>query len=139
MKNGLVKTLDAEETAFDAVLAINDAYRPETAYFVRYCKESQLSMMDALAPYVESLADGWKDSAGRKHRYSAAAYNKRLNAAKNRIRFLLRRSTTLTLEERRAVDEILTKEYKAQKLGSTEPDKDKFLELAEVKKLLESM
>ena len=133
MQKDLINTT---ENGFSEILAIDDSYAAETAYYVKFCQDNNYGLVDGLKPYAEFLAGGYINKAGGKAAYSAAAYNKRLNAAKNRIRYLLRRSSTLTREQRLALEEILD-ETKGRKIDNPGPDKSKFLTRTEVMMLLE--
>ena len=74
------------------LLNIQDAYRAETQLYIRYIESHALDLISGFAPYVESLKNGFIDSLGDTHKFSASAWNKRVLAAKHRIMHAFKRS-----------------------------------------------
>ena len=87
------KSVAKTENQYAPILAIDDAYRNETRWYIDFIEENGLGLIDGLAEYVDHLNKGFKDrSTGKTRAYSASAFNKRVAAVKNRIRWALRHS-----------------------------------------------
>lgn len=136
------------ETGFtDAILALNDrdnaeamektgkrnSYDTETRQFVSFLRNGGYpDVSSGLLAYSEALAQ--PDASGR--RLAARTYNKRLQAAKKRVRELIEYyGTQLTLQEHAALERELRR-LKPKKINNNAVRPDKFLTMEEIREVI---
>ena len=114
---------------------ISDAYTTETRYFLDYCETNGFELIEGYKPYAESLDDGYVDRNGEKRSYSAAAFNKRIAGARNRIKYAFSRSPEFAdVGKRLQLDEFL-REVKTIKKATNQVADEKVLTVAELQLL----
>jgi len=118
-----------EEIDRNELLAIQDSYTEDTKHFVRFLEGRGLAFDYAgLREYIVFL---------RNRGYAASTVNKRLSAAKSRLRLVFGRDPeAMSMLDRFEMERAL-KEIKGVKLNTKGVDADKVLSLAEVRKLLD--
>ena len=110
------------------LLKIRDSYAEDTRHFIAFLDKHGLELdAEGLRAYVEHLK-----SAG----YKAATVNKRLAAAKNRLRLLFRESDKAMDTLSRFEMESTLKEVKGIKKSTWEVDSDRTLSIEEIRRLL---
>ena len=126
----VTSVISRNDKAFDIILSIEDNYREDTRYFVEFLRAGNYGLTyEGLKAYVEYLD---KEHGGKV--YAARTFNKRIAAAKNRIRFItkqmdLKESLRYRLEQ--ALDEI-----KAKKINSNAVNADRVLTYEEIRTLI---
>ena len=125
----------ATATLHNKLRAIDDAYTAETRYFLDFCEANGYDVMTGYKPYAEALADGFVRN-GEKRTYSAAAFNKRIQACRNRIKYAFKYSPDFAdTGKRLQLDEFLL-EVKTIKKATNQVDADKVLSPDEVTRLI---
>jgi integrase/recombinase XerD len=110
------------------LLAIRDSYAGDTRHLITFLDKHGLELdPEGLRAYVEHLK-----SAG----YKAATINKRLAAAKNRLRLLFRESEQAMDMLSRFEMESTLKEVKGIKKSSRAVDSDRTLSIEEIRRLI---
>ena len=111
------------------ILQINDAYYKDTELFVRFLDEKNLPIdYEGLKLYTQHLEDKG---------YAAASFNKKIAAAKNRIRFLFEHSPeSLDLTKRFRIEQALS-EIKPKKINTRAVGKDRVLSKLEIKTMID--
>lgn len=114
----------------EELLQIDDCYKSDTRHFVRFLSDNGLSLdYDGLEAYMRALKE-----AG----YAAQTINKRLQAAKNRLRLVFRKTgQSMDLLAGYQLDKAL-KNIKGMKKNTNAVDTDKTLSIVEIKLLLKS-
>jgi integrase/recombinase XerD len=128
--------LDANSTLrgsfFDALLAIDDRYSKETELFVQFLKSRNLGLtFEGLRAYYNYLQE---EHAGK--RYKAATINWKINAAKNRIRYVFEKSGESLYPFRRYQLEKALKEIKLLRINSGAIGKNQVLTGEEIQRLI---
>ena len=123
-----ILSLDAK--AMDVMLSIEDNYSEDTRYFVDFLRSGNYGLSyEGLKAYVEHLD---QEHDGKK--YAARTYNKRVAAAKNRIRYITKQ---MDLKESVAYKfEKALNEIKAKKINSNAVNADRVLTYEEVRALI---
>jgi len=129
-------TRTALERAHDGLLAelegIRDRYRLDVKQFIEFVKGRKFFIMDALEPYAR-----WLDDGGNGRRYSPATINRKIAAAKSRIRYAFRHSgCAADLRKRYQLEDVL-KSVRLKKIDSLPPPPDRLLNADEARQLLE--
>jgi len=110
--------------------AIRDAYELDVKQFIEFSKERKLFLVDALKAYAE-----WLDQEHDGKRYSVATINRKISAAKNRIRYAFKHSSAAgSLRRKYQLEEVLGAVKPMHVDYSTIPA-DKVLSVEEVRKL----
>jgi len=114
----------------EELLQIDDCYKSDTRHFIRFLSDRGLEIdFPGLEAYMRFLKD-----AG----YAAETVNKRLQAAKNRLRLVFRKTeASMDVLGRYEMDRAL-KEIKGVKKNTKAVDTDKTLSLPEVRLLIDS-
>jgi len=118
-----------EEIDRNELLAIQDSYTEDTKHFVRFLTSRSLAFDYAgLREYIVYL---------RNRGYAASTVNKRLSAAKSRLRMVFGRNPeAMSMLDRFEMERAL-KEIKGVKLNTKGVDVDKVLSLEDVRRLLD--
>ena len=126
MKNPLSRTPNGRLK--EALLAIQDSYSDDTRHFISFLDQHSLDLdYDGLIAYAEHLG---------KSGSSAQTYNKRVIAAKNRIRYLFEHSPdSLDLAKRYRLEQALG-EIRLKKIASKAIDEDKILSERDIERLV---
>ena len=114
------------------------AYKAETYYFLTYCETNGLNLLDCYPRYAAALdTDGYIDrSTGEQRRYSASSFNKRITAARNRIRYAFKHSPDFAdMAKKLQLDEFLS-DVKLKKINSHAVGSERVLKWEEVQKLV---
>ena len=115
-----------------------ESYKAETDYFLSYCETNYLNLIDCYPRYAEALdTDGYVDrSTGEQRRYSASSFNKRISAARNRIRYAFKHSPDFAdMAKKLQLDEFLS-DVKLKKINSHAVGSERVLKWEEVQKLV---
>jgi len=124
------------ERAHDGLLAelegIRDRYRLDVKQFIEFVKSRKFFIMDALEPYAK-----WLDDGGNGRKYSPATINRKIAAAKSRIRYSFRHSgCAADLRKRYQLEDVL-KSVRLKKIDSLPPPPGSLLNADEARLLLE--
>jgi site-specific recombinase XerD len=112
----------------DDLLRIRDSYTEDTRHFVAFLNEEDLELdIEGLRRYVEHL---------KQEGFKAATINKRLTAAKNRLRLLFQDSREAMDVLERFRMETALKEVKGIRRNPLAVDSDRTLSLEEIRVLL---
>ena len=116
---------------FDELSAIHDAYRADVHQFIGFMKERNLSLVDSLSKYAE-----WLEVEHEGRRYSPATINRKITAARSRVRYAFRHSSAADdLSEKYRIDEVL-KSVKRKIVDRTLVPSDNVLSFDEVRLLV---
>jgi len=109
---------------------IRDAYKLDVKQFIEFLRERQLPLVEALKGYA-----AWLDEEHDGRRYSPATINRKLAAAKSRIRYAFKHSSSAdSLRKKYQLEEVL-KEVKPRRIDSIAVPTEKVLSIDEVRKL----
>jgi site-specific recombinase XerD len=110
---------------------IRDVYRLDVKQFAAFVRERKLSIVDGLTSYAK-----WLQEPHGKKRYSPATINRKISAAKSRVRYAFRDSSYAeSLKKKYELDEVL-KSVKLKKIDAVAVPTAKVLRIDEVKKLV---
>jgi integrase len=126
----------ALQMVHDGLLAelegIRDRYRLDVKQFVQFVKSRKFFIMDALGPYSK-----WLDDGGNGRRYSPATINRKIAAAKSRIRYAFRHSGyAADLRKRYQLEDVL-KSVRLKKIDSLPVPPERLLNADEARLLVE--
>jgi integrase/recombinase XerD len=125
----------APRTRQEALLAelegIRDIYRTDVKQFIGFVRERKLLIVDGFKKYAAWLEE---DHEGK--RYSPATINRRLAAARNRIRYAFKHSAFGTDLRRRFQLEEVLRSVKLKKVDVFAVSSDKVLDIEEARKLI---
>ncbi|HUI70311.1 MAG TPA: tyrosine-type recombinase/integrase [Spirochaetia bacterium] len=111
---------------------IRDRYRLDVKQFIRFVISRRLFIVDGLEQYAK-----WLDEGGNGKKYSPATINRKIAAAKNRIRYAFRHSEyAADLRKRYQLEEVL-KSVRLKKIDSLAVPPDKLLNVDEARLLVE--
>lgn len=111
--------------------AIHDAYRLDVKQFIEFMKERELLLVEALKAYA-----AWLDEEHNGKRYSPATINRKIAAAKSRIRYAFRHSSAAaSLRKKYQLEEVL-KGVKPKRIETLAIPPEKILSVDEVKLLI---
>jgi integrase/recombinase XerD len=109
---------------------IHDGYKLDVRQFIAFVKERRLPLACALKEYAS-----WLDEERDGKRYSPATINRKIAAAKSRIRYAFKNSSSAEkLRAKYQLEEIL-KEVKLKRVGNIALPAEKVLSVEEAKKL----
>jgi integrase len=111
---------------------IHDRYRLDVKQFVEFVKSRKFFIVDGLEQYAK-----WLDDGGSGRKYSPATINRKIAAAKNRIRYAFRHSEYAADLRRKYQLEDVLKSVHLKKIDSFPIPQEKLLNLNEVRLLLE--
>ena len=119
-----------QEALLKELEEIHDSYKLDVKQFIAFLKERRLALPEALKQYAV-----WLDQERDGKRYSPATINRKITAAKSRMRYAFKNSSSAAiLRSKYQVEEIL-KEVKLKRLGKAVLPAEKVLSIEEVKKL----
>jgi integrase/recombinase XerD len=124
-----------QDELFHKLLLIDDAYQAETGYYLSFLERAGYNLLSGYKPYAEYLKQGYL-KAGKRHDYSPAAYNKRIQAVRARIRFVFRHSDDYRDAYKRLQLEDVLKEVSTFKKATNQVADEKVLSWTEVQKLV---
>jgi len=111
---------------------IHDRYRLDVKQFIEFVKDKRLFIADGLEQYAK-----WLDDGGNGKRYSPATFNRKIAAAKNRIRYAFRHSEYASdLRKRYQLEDVL-KSVRLKKIDFLPLHPDKLLSVNEARLLVE--
>ena len=118
-KRGLSRS---QEGLLAELEGIRDRYRLDVKQFIEFVRSRRLFIVDGLEQYAK-----WLDDGGSGRRYSPATFNRKIAAAKNRIRYAFRHSDYASdLHKRYQLEDVL-KSVRLKKIDSfpvpAQPDK----------------
>ncbi len=123
--------MTGQDRLFKELDEIRDAYRLDVRQFIEFMKERKLLLVEALKEYA-----AWLDQEHDGKRYSPATINRKIAAAKSRIRYAFKHSSSAeSLRKRYQLEEVL-KEVKPKRLDRAAVPAEKILSDEEVKKLV---
>jgi len=115
-----------------ALLEIKDSYSEDAKVFVAFLEENGKELTyDSLCSYAT-----WLDQPHNGTRWSAATYNKRLAAAKNRVRLLFERTEMANDLTKRWELEAALKVLKPKKINTVSVQRDRVLSETEINDLV---
>ena len=121
-----------QDRLFKELDEIHDAYKLDVRQFIEFMKERQLLLVEALKEYA-----AWLDQEHDGKRYSPATINRKIAAAKSRIRYAFKHSSSAeSLRKRYQLEDVL-KEVKPKRLDRAAVPAEKVLSVEEVKKLVQ--
>ncbi len=123
------------KTRQEALLAelegIRDIYRLDVRQFIGFVRERKLLIVDGFRKYAK-----WLDQEHEGRRYSPATINRKLAAARSRVRYAFKHSAfAVDLRRRYQLEEIL-KSVKLKKIDRIVVPPEKVLEIEEARKLV---
>ncbi len=111
---------------------IRDRYRLDVKQFIEFVKSKRLFIVDGLEQYAK-----WLDDGGNGRSYSPATINRKIAAAKNRIRYAFRHSEyAADLRKRYQLEDVL-KSVRLKKIDSFPVPTEKLLNVDEARLLVE--
>jgi site-specific recombinase XerD len=111
--------------------AIRDVYRLDVKQFIWFIRERKLALVEGLAGYAKWLEE---DHAGK--RYSPATINRKISAAKSRIRYAFKRSASAeSLRKKHQLEDVL-RTVRLKKINAEAASAAKALRIDQVKKLV---
>jgi len=117
---------------FAELEGIRDRYRLDVKQFIGFVKSRRLFIVDGLAQYAK-----WLDDGGSGRRYSPATFNRKISAAKNRIRYAFRRSDYAADLRRRYQLEDVLGSVPLKKIDPFPVPREKLLSVEEAKRLVQ--
>jgi integrase len=121
-----------QEGLFAELEGIRDRYRLDVKQFIEFVKSRRLFIVDGLAQYAK-----WLDGGGSDKRYSPATFNRKIEAAKNRIRYAFRHSDyAADLRKKYQLEDVL-KSVRLKKIDSFPVPPEKLLNVDEARMLVE--
>lgn len=110
---------------------IRDVYRLDVKQFIGFVREKKLLIVDGFRRYA-----AWLEEEHDGKRYSPATINRKLAAARSRVRYAFKRSAfAADLRRKYQLEEIL-KSVKLRKIDSLAVPPDKVLDIEEARKLV---
>ena len=127
---------DAPRTKREALLAelegIRDIYRLDVKQFVGFVRERKLQIVNGFKKYA-----AWLEEEHDGKRYSPATINRKLTAARNRVRYAFKHSAfAADLRRKYQLEEVL-KAVKLKRIDVVAVPSDKVLDIEEARKLVE--
>ncbi len=111
---------------------IRDRYRIDVKQFIEFVKSRKFFIVDGLEQYVK-----WLDDGGNGRKYSPSTINRKIAAAKNRIRYAFRHSEySADLKRKYQLEDVL-KSVRLKKVDSFPVPQEKLLNVNEAKLLVE--
>jgi integrase/recombinase XerD len=111
---------------------IRDRYRLDVKQFIEFVKSRNFFIVDGLEQYAK-----WLDGGGNGRSYSPATINRKIAAAKNRIRFAFRHSEyAADLQKKYQLEDVL-KSVRLKKIDSFPVPQEKLLNVDEARLLVE--
>ena len=111
---------------------IRDRYRLDVKQFIEFVKSRKFFIVDGLEQYAK-----WLDDGGNGRKYSPATINRKIAAAKNRIRYAFRHSEyAADLQKKYQLDDVL-KSVRLKKIASFPVPQEKLLNVNEARLLVE--
>ena len=120
-----------QDRLFKELDEIRDAYNLDVKQFIGFVKERKLGLVEALKDYA-----AWLDQDHGGKRYSPATINRKIAAAKSRIRYAFKHSSSAeSLRKRYQLEEVL-KEVKPKRIDKVSVPPEKILSVDEVQKFV---
>jgi integrase/recombinase XerD len=130
-----MKENDAPNTEQEALLAelegIRDVYRLDVKQFIGFVRERKLQIVEGFKQYAR-----WLDEEHDGKRYSPATINRKIAAARSRVRYAFKQSSfAKSLRRKHRLEDIL-KAVKLKKIDIMAVSSDKVLDIEEARKLV---
>lgn len=119
-----------QEALLKELEEIHDSYKLDVKQFISFLKDRRLALPEALKQYA-----AWLDQEHDGKRYSPATINRKITAAKSRIRYAFKNSSSAAILRSKYQVEDILKEVKLKRLGNAALPAEKVLSIEEVKKL----
>lgn len=120
-----------QDRLFREMESIRDAYELDVRQFIDFMKVRRLLLVEALREYA-----AWLDEEHDGKRYSPATVNRKIAAAKSRIRYAFNHSSAAnSLRKKYQLEEIL-KEVKPKRIDRLAVPPEKVLSVEEVRKFV---
>ncbi|HVP19123.1 MAG TPA: tyrosine-type recombinase/integrase [Spirochaetia bacterium] len=116
---------------FAELEGIRDRYRLDVKQFIGFVKSRRLFIVDGLAQYAK-----WLDDGGSGKSYSPATFNRKISAAKNRVRYAFRHSDYAADLRRRYQLEDVLNSVRLKKIDPFPVPPEKLLSVDEAKLLV---
>lgn len=122
----------AQNTLFEELEGIRDVYRVDVKQFIGFMRERKLLIVNGFKKYAAWLEE---DHDGKS--YSPATINRRLAAARSRVRYAFKHGAFASdLRRKYQLEEIL-KSVKLKKIDTLAVPPDKMLDIEEARKLVD--
>jgi integrase len=120
-----------QDRLFKELDAIHDAYEVDVRQFIAFIRERRLLLVEALKEYAV-----WLEEEHEGRRYSPATINRKIAAAKNRVRYAFKHSSSAdNLRKRYQLEEVLG-EVKPKRIERGRVPAEKVLDVDEIKRLI---
>jgi integrase len=127
--------MDTPLTGQEALLAelegIRDIYRLDVKQFIQFVRQRKLFFVDGFKKYA-----GWLDEEHEGKRYSPATVNRKIAAARSRVRYAFKQSQFAGSLRRKYHLEDLLKSVRLKKIEVMAVPSDKVLDIEEARKLV---
>ncbi|MGA2611853.1 MAG: tyrosine-type recombinase/integrase [Spirochaetia bacterium] len=121
-----------QERLLAELAGIRDRYRLDVKQFIQFVTSRRLFIVDGLEQYAR-----WLDEGGNGRRYSPATINRKIAAAKNRIRYAFRHSGyAADLRKKYQLEDVL-KSVRLKKIDSFPVQPEKLLNVDEARLLVQ--
>ncbi len=111
--------------------AVRDTYRQDVRQFIEFLRSGEFPIVDGFKRYAR-----WLDEEHGGKRYSPATVNRKLSAARNRVRYAFKHSAWAgSLRKKYQLEDIL-KSVRLKKVGPLAVPSDKVLDIEEARKLV---
>ena len=119
------------ERLFQELGGIQDAYKVDVKQFLEFMTEKRLDLVEGLQEYAK-----WLDTERDGKVYSPSTINRKIAAAKRRVRYAFKRSSSAdSLRRKYQLDEVL-REIRPKPMESLAIREEKVLSIEEVKQLI---
>ena len=118
------------EKLFEELSEIHDAYKLDVKQFINFMEQQRLRLVEGLKEY-----GSWLDQEHEGKQYSPATINRKIAAAKSRVRYAFKHSSSAeSLRKKYQLEDVL-KAVKPKRIDNFLIPADKVLSVQEVKKL----
>jgi len=122
------------EALLEELEGIRDVYRLDVKQFIGFVRERKLPIVEGFKEYA-----AWIEEEHEGKRYSPATINRKLTAARSRVRYAFKHSAfAADLRRRYQLEEIL-KTAKLKKIGAAAVPSSKVLDIEEARKLVKQV
>jgi len=120
-----------QDTLLAELEGIRDVYRQDVKQFIAFLRDGKLPIVDGFRRYAQ-----WLDEEHEGKRYSPATVNRKLAAARNRVRYAFKHSAQADRLQRKYQLEDILKSVKSRKVDGVAASSAKALDVEEARKLV---
>lgn len=128
-ENGMVR--GRQDALLVELEGIRDVYRLDVGQFIAFLRSRKLPFVEGFRQYAQ-----WLDGEHEGKRYSPATVNRKLSAARNRVRYAFKRSTHADSLQRKYQLEDILKSVKLKKIDAVAIPSSKVLDIEEARRLI---